>query len=197
MKFLSFSLNNNDKFGIYHNKYITDLTGKINGAITLKDLIKQNGISAAKEYVSKYPGNIELSKIEYLPVIPNPGKIICVGLNYSEHVKETGRTRKENPVIFFRVPESQTSHNKTIQKPKVSEHLDFECEMAVIMGDANILNKNALKHIVGYSCYNESTIRDWQQHTDQFGMGKNFEKTGSFGPHIVLTKTSQIIKIFQ
>ena len=101
MKFLSFSLNNNDKFGIYHNKYITDLTGKINGAITLKDLIKQNGISAAKEYVSKYPGNIELSKIEYLPVIPNPGKIICVGLNYSEHVKETGRTRKRKSCYIF------------------------------------------------------------------------------------------------
>ena len=190
MKFLSFLLNKETKFGVYNDKFITDLTGKIKGASTLKDLIAKKGISEAKEYVQKNPGNLDKSKIEYLPVIPNPGKIICVGLNYSEHVKETGRTTKQNPVIFFRVPESQTSHNKPIQKPKVSEYLDFECEMAVIMGDGgkHINPENALKHIIGYSCYNESTIRDWQQHTEQFGMGKNFEKTGSFGPYMVLAE---------
>tara|TARA_B100000029_G_scaffold235370_1_gene232529 strand:- start:6162 stop:7013 length:852 start_codon:yes stop_codon:yes gene_type:complete len=190
MKFLSFLLNKETKFGVYNDKFITDLTGKIKGASTLKDLIAKKGISEAKEYVQKNPGNLDKSKIEYLPVIPNPGKIICVGLNYSEHVKETGRTTKQNPVIFFRVPESQTSHNKPIQKPKVSEYLDFECEMAVIMGDGgkHIKPENALKHIIGYSCYNESTIRDWQQHTEQFGMGKNFEKTGSFGPYMVLAE---------
>ena len=190
MKFLSFLLNKETKFGVYNDKFITDLTGKIKGASTLKDLIAKKGISEAKEYVQKNPGNLDKSKIEYLPVIPNPGKIICVGLNYSEHVKETGRTTKQNPVIFFRVPESQTSHNKPIQKPKVSEYLDFECEMAVIMGDGgkHINPENALKHVIGYSCYNESTIRDWQQHTEQFGMGKNFEKTGSFGPYMVLAE---------
>ena len=190
MKFLSFLLNKETKFGVYNDKFITDLTGKIKGASTLKDLIAKKGISEAKEYVQKNPGNLDKSKIEYLPVIPNPGKIVCVGLNYSEHVKETGRTTKQNPVIFFRVPESQTSHNKPIQKPKVSEYLDFECEMAVIMGDGgkHINPENALKHIIGYSCYNESTIRDWQQHTEQFGMGKNFEKTGSFGPYMVLAE---------
>ena len=190
MKFLSFLLNKETKFGVYNDKFITDLTGKIKGASTLKDLIAKKGISEAKEYVQKNPGNLDKSKIQYLPVIPNPGKIICVGLNYSEHVKETGRTTKQNPVIFFRVPESQTSHNKPIQKPKVSEYLDFECEMAVIMGDGgkHIKPENALKHIIGYSCYNESTVRDWQQHTEQFGMGKNFEKTGSFGPYMVLAE---------
>ncbi len=190
MKFLSFLLNKETNLGVYNDKFITDLTGKIKGASTLKDLIAKKGISEAKEYVQKNPGNLDKSKIQYLPVIPNPGKIICVGLNYSEHVKETGRTTKQNPVIFFRVPESQTSHNKPIQKPKVSEYLDFECEMAVIMGDGgkHIKPENALKHIIGYSCYNESTIRDWQQHTEQFGMGKNFEKTGSFGPYMVLAE---------
>ena len=123
-------------------------------------------------------------------MIPNPGKIICVGLNYSEHVKETGRIVEQNPVIFLRVPESQTAHKQPILKPKVSTHLDYECEMAVIMGDAgkHVKPENALSHIVGYSCYNDSTIRDWQQHTTQFGMGKNFEKTGSFGPHMILSE---------
>ena len=191
MKFVSFLLKGQAKFGISDDKYITDLTGKIKGANTLKELIANKSIQEAKEYVKKNPGNIVLDQIEYLPVIPNPGKIICVGLNYSEHVKETGRTVEQNPVIFLRIPESQTAHKQPIQRPKVSTHLDYECEMAVIMGEAgkHIKPENALKHIVGYSCYNESTVRDWQQHTRQFGMGKNFEKTGSFGPHMVLAES--------
>tara|TARA_B100000686_G_C16743893_1_gene948266 strand:+ start:1150 stop:2001 length:852 start_codon:yes stop_codon:yes gene_type:complete len=190
MKFLSFLLNGEAKFGVCDKKRITDLTAKIGGANTLKELILNKSINEAKKYVLKNPGNIRLNQIEYLPVIPDPGKIVCVGLNYSDHVKETGRKIEQNPVIFFRVPESQTAHNQPIQRPKVSTYLDYECEMAVIMGNAgkHIKSENALKHIVGYSCYNESTIRDWQQHTGQFGMGKNFEKTGSFGPHMVLAE---------
>tara|TARA_A100001011_G_C14175333_1_gene784396 strand:- start:277 stop:1128 length:852 start_codon:yes stop_codon:yes gene_type:complete len=190
MKFVSFLQKSQAKFGISDGKNITDLTGKINGANTLKELISNKGIEEAKQYAKKNPGDISLDKIEYLPVIPNPGKIICVGLNYSEHVKETGRTVEQNPVIFFRVPESQTAHKQVIQRPKVSESLDYECEMAVIMGEAgkHIDPKDALKHIIGYSCYNECTVREWQQHTRQFGMGKNFEKTGSFGPHMILAE---------
>ena len=190
MKFLSFLLNGEAKFGVCDKKRITDLTAKIGGANTLKELILNKSINEAKKYVLKNPGNIRLNQIEYLPVIPDPGKIVCVGLNYSDHVKETGRKIEQNPVIFFRVPESQTAHNQPIQRPKVSTYLDYECEMAVIMGETSkhVKPENALKHIVGYSCYNESTIRDWQQHTEQFGMGKNFEKTGSFGPHMILAE---------
>ena len=190
MKFVSFLQNNQAKFGISDGKNITDLTGKINGSNTLKELISDKAIQKAKEYAKKNPGNISIEKIEYLPVIPNPGKIICVGLNYSEHVKETGRTVEQNPVIFLRVPESQTAHKQPIQRPKVSTSLDYECEMAVIMGEGgkHIKTEDALKHIVGYSCYNECTVREWQQHTRQFGMGKNFEKTGSFGPYMVLAE---------
>ncbi len=92
MKFISFLHNKEAKFGILINKAITDLTGKISGAVTLKDLIKNKELPEAKKYASENPGNISLDEIEYLPLIPNPGKIICVGLNYSEHVKETNRT---------------------------------------------------------------------------------------------------------
>ena len=192
MKFISFLHDNNSRFGVINEGKILDLTGKILGAKTLKQLISsKGGIAAAKKYALNNQGNINLDKIEFLPVIPDPGKIICVGLNYSEHVEETGKKIEKNPVIFFRVPESQTAHNKPIQKPKVSNNLDYECELAIVIGKSgkHITPENAMKHVVGYSCYNECTVRDWQQHTSQFGMGKNFEKTGSFGPHIVLAET--------
>ena len=190
MKFVSFLLKGSPKFGISDGKSITDLTNKISGSKTLKELISNNGINDAKKYAKENPGSINVDEIEFMPLIPNPGKIICVGLNYSDHVNEIGITLEKNPVIFLRVPQSQTAHKQIIQKPKVSNHLDYEGEMAVIMGNAgkHIEPKNALKHIVGYSCYNESTVRDWQQHTKQFTMGKNFEKTGSFGPYMVLAE---------
>ena len=126
MKFISFNHNNTEKFGIIENNVITDLTGKISDAKSLKELIKVKKINDAKEYAKNNPGNISPNEIHYSPVIPNPGKIICVGLNYSEHVKETNRTIEENPVIFHRFPESQTSHLQPIQRPTVSESLDFE-----------------------------------------------------------------------
>ena len=135
MKFISYSHNGEHKFGILNNDLITDLTGKISGATSLKDLILKKGISEAIKYASANPGNLSVNDIEYLPLIPNPGKIICVGLNYSEHVKETNRTVEENPVIFHRFPESQTAHLQPIQRPAVSQSLDFEGEMAVIMGE--------------------------------------------------------------
>ncbi len=190
MKFVSFLLKGSPKFGISDGKSITDLTNKISGSKTLKELISNNGINDAKKYAKENPESINVDEIEFLPLIPNPGKIICVGLNYSDHVNEIGITLEKNPVIFLRVPESQTAHKQIIQKPKVSNHLDYEGEMAVIMSNAgkHIEPKNALKHIAGYSCYNESTVRDWQQHTKQFTMGKNFEKTGSFGPYMVLAE---------
>ena len=190
MKFVSYKHDNVEKFGIIENNLITDLTGKIGGASNLKELIKIKKIKEAKEYAKSNPGSIKTEEIEYSPLIPNPGKIICVGLNYIEHAKETNRTVEENPVIFHRFPESQTAHMQAIQRPSVSKSLDFEGEMAVIMdeGGKHIKTENALKHIVGFSCYNEATIREWQRHTRQFGMGKNFENTGSFGPHMVLAE---------
>ena len=126
MKFISYSHDGEHKFGILDSDLITDLTGKISGANSLKELIFKKGISEAKKYASTNPGDLSVNDIEYLPLIPNPGKIICVGLNYSEHVKETNRTVEENPVIFHRFPESQTAHLQSIQRPIASDNLDFE-----------------------------------------------------------------------
>ena len=117
MKFISFKHNKQNKFGIINNNKITDLTGKVSNSNTLKDLIQNRGIQEAKSYATNNPGNIHDSDIEYLPLIPNPGKIICVGLNYSEHVKETNRTVEENPVIFSSISRKSnctlTTNSKT------------------------------------------------------------------------------------
>ncbi|WP_441237600.1 fumarylacetoacetate hydrolase family protein [Bradyrhizobium sp. 930_D9_N1_4] len=127
---------------------------------------------------------VPTSKVSWLPVIPNPDKIICVGLNYETHRKETGRAEVEHPTIFSRYANSQTGHLRPILRPRVSTHLDFEGELAVIIGKAGryISRADAMDHVVGYSCYNDGSVRDFQRHTHQFTPGKNFPDTGAFGP---------------
>jgi len=122
--------------------------------------------------------------VEWLPVIPNPDKILCVGLNYEMHRKETGRSEVENPTIFARYANSQTGHLAPIIRPKVSTELDFEGELAVIIGKPGryIPYAEAMSHVAGYACYNDGSIRDFQRHTHQFTPGKNFPDTGAFGP---------------
>lgn len=138
------------------------------------------GVAGAAIAADAFP----LSEIEWLPVIPNPDKILCVGLNYEMHRKETGRAEVENPTIFARYSNSQTGHLKPIIRPKVSTDLDYEGELAVIIGKPGryISRADALQHVAGFACYNDGSIRDFQRHTHQFTPGKNFPDTGAFGP---------------
>ncbi len=131
--------------------------------------------------------SLQLGDIEFLPVITEPGKIFCVGHNYEEHRIETGRDKTQFPLLFLRVAESQTGHLQPILLPPESTHLDYEGEIAVIIGKAGrrIDKANAWDYVAGYSAYNEGTIRDWQRHTIQFTAGKNFTGTGAFGPWMV------------
>jgi 2-keto-4-pentenoate hydratase/2-oxohepta-3-ene-1,7-dioic acid hydratase in catechol pathway len=125
-----------------------------------------------------------LTAVEWLPVIPNPDKILCVGLNYEMHRQETGRSEVENPTIFARYANSQTGHLAPIIRPKVSIDLDYEGELAVIIGKPGryISRQDAMRHVAGYAVYNDGSIRDFQKHTHQFTPGKNFPDTGAFGP---------------
>ena len=191
MNFISFLNNNEERFGIVFNNKVTDLTGQINNIKSLKELIQFNCLEEGRSYAKNNPGDIDINSIKLLPVIPNPSKIICVGLNYHEHVKETEKTIADNPVTFQRFNDSQVAHMENMIIPKASDNLDFEGEMALIMKDSesHLSEEDALKYIAGYSCYNDGSVRDWQRHTKStFGMGKNFKKTGSFGPHMVLAQ---------
>ena len=134
----------------------------------------------ASQKAKRYPA----AGITWLPVIPNPDKILCIGLNYETHRKETGRTEVENPTVFGRFANSQTGHLADIIRPTLSHDLDYEGELAVIIGKPgrHIARADAWSHIAGYACYNEGSVRDFQRHTHQFTPGKNFPGTGAFGP---------------
>ncbi|MGR3366482.1 MAG: fumarylacetoacetate hydrolase family protein [Sagittula sp.] len=128
-----------------------------------------------------------VSDVTMLPTVPNPDKIICIGLNYLGHIKETGRDRPEYPSIFTRYPSSVVGHGEALVRPKASHHFDFEGELAVVIGTAgrHIAKDNALDHVAGYTCFNDGSIRDFQRHTTQFWGGKNFWRSGSMGPCLV------------
>lgn len=128
-----------------------------------------------------------LTDVDFLPVLPGPGKILCVGLNYEMHRRETGRAEVANPTIFTRFADSQTAHLRPILRPIESTKLDYEGELAIVIakGGRRIPAARALEHVAGYSCYNDGSIRDWQAHTTQFTPGKNFPSTGAFGPWLV------------
>jgi 2-keto-4-pentenoate hydratase/2-oxohepta-3-ene-1,7-dioic acid hydratase in catechol pathway len=130
---------------------------------------------------------LPLDAIAFLPVIPAPGKIFCVGHNYEAHRIETQRDPTQHPLLFMRVAESQTAHRQPILIPAESTQLDYEGEIAVIIGKAGrrIREADAWAHVAGYSAYNDGSVRDWQKHTLQFTAGKNFSGTGSFGPWMV------------
>jgi 2-keto-4-pentenoate hydratase/2-oxohepta-3-ene-1,7-dioic acid hydratase in catechol pathway len=187
MKFASFKINGTPTWGLIDGAEAFDL-----GALTrdrfadLKSVIAAGAlaeVAAAAAKAARYP----LKEITWLPVIPNPDKILCIGLNYETHRKETGRTEVENPTVFGRFANSQTGHLANIIRPLVSKDLDFEGELAVIIGKPgrHIARAAAWDHIAGYACYNEGSVRDYQRHTHQFTPGKNFPETGAFGPWMV------------
>ena len=122
-----------------------------------------------------------------LPVIPNPAKILCVGHNYESHRQETGRAKVANPSIFIRFADTLVADGQPIVRPRASTDLDFEAELAIVIGRGGraIAEADALDHIAGYACFNDASVRDWQWHTTQFAPGKNFPGTGALGPHMV------------
>lgn len=130
---------------------------------------------------------VSLAEVTLLPPIPRPDKIICIGLNYMTHIKETGRERPAKPSIFTRYPSSLVGHEVAMIRPKASDWFDFEGELAVVIGKPGraIKAADALGHVAGYTCFNDGSIRDFQRHTTQFWAGKNFDRSGSMGPWLV------------
>jgi 2-keto-4-pentenoate hydratase/2-oxohepta-3-ene-1,7-dioic acid hydratase in catechol pathway len=135
-------------------------------------------------------GGVPVDSIEFAPVVPNPRAIWCAALTYNSHVSEAaGRRAPLYPLFFPRVQESQVGHRQPLVRPVVSDLLDYEGELAVVIGRRarHIPVEDALSYVAGYSCYNDGSVRDWQSHTPQISPGKNFEHTGGFGPWLMTT----------
>jgi len=186
MRLASFSHGGRASYGVVVGDGLIDV-GKLIGAQypDLKALLIA-GPALLDRLRSQSPA-LSIDEVTFLPVIPNPDKIFCAGLNYRSHVEETGRTESEKPVIFLRLPASQVGHRQPMICPKVSSQFDYEGELAVVVGKRgrHISRAKALDHVAGYACYNDGSLRDWQRHTSQWTPGKNFPATGAFGPWLV------------
>jgi 2-keto-4-pentenoate hydratase/2-oxohepta-3-ene-1,7-dioic acid hydratase in catechol pathway len=188
MRLVSFERAGKRGFGAVVGDGVVDLGIALGGRYAdIKALLEGDGLEAAKAAVAGRAADDALADLVLAPVIPNPGKIWCCGLNYAEHVRETQREVTEKPMFFMRVADSQVGHGQAIPRPPESTQLDFEGEIAVIIGrrGRRIAEADAWSHIAGYACYNDGSVRDWQRHTQQFGPGKNFWRTGGFGPWMV------------
>jgi 2-keto-4-pentenoate hydratase/2-oxohepta-3-ene-1,7-dioic acid hydratase in catechol pathway len=127
------------------------------------------------------------TEIQFLPCIPRPSKVICLGVNYHDHAAEGGNKVADYPTIFLRGPSSLLGHMGKIPVSHVSDKLDFEAELALVIGKSAryVSEKQALDYVFGYSCFNDATFRDYQRKTTQWTIGKNFDATGGFGPWII------------
>ena len=194
MRFLSFEANGQAGIGWVKDIHATDFVNLTLAAPelprNLKDLIcTPGGLAAADAAACKAPASSvqAMASVTMLPLIPNPGKIICMGLNYADHAKEGGNARPEYPSFFLRGNSSMVGHNQAIVRPKASTQLDYEAELAVIIGKQtrHLTAENALDCIAGYSCFNDGSIRNYQRKSSQWTIGKNFDGTGPFGPCLV------------
>ena len=192
MRLLSFSEGGRESWGAVVGEVVVDLGKALPRYPTLADFIASADYIRRNEIVSAVKPGPKLSEIRFLPVIPRPEKIICVVRNYLDHHNEalaSGLKREitEYPPIFLRVWRSQVGHNEPIIRPKVSDHLDWEGELAVVIGKAgrHISQADAWSHVAGYSIFNDVSVRDWQRHAQQIASGKNFVGTGPFGPWLV------------
>ena len=165
MRLISFSHAATASWGILDGDAVIDCASL---APTLRAALPQLAELTAR--ASGLP-RIPLSEITYLPPIPDPDKIICVGLNYLSHILEGGREPPKQPTIFTRWANSQIGHNQPIIRPKISETLDFEGELAVVISQTcrHVAEADAERVIAGFSCYNDGSVREWQRHSSQFG----------------------------
>ncbi len=192
MKLMTFDAGNGARVGLATDTGVVDLTAKA-GVTSLRQLIADGKVADMAQYAGA-DADHALDDVTFLPVVPDPVHIWCVGVNYMDHLQEAidaglPRSMSEHPMIFGRYADTLVGHKQNLLKSPVVHKLDYECELAVIIGKGGryIKPEDALDHVIGYSCFNEGSARDWQYHTAQVVPGKNFQGTGGFGPWMVTT----------
>lgn len=189
MRLITFSHDGQEQIGVRNNDQVipvASLSAAFGSDIVA--LLRQDQLDELTIKMREFDGcEIPLDEIHYLPLLPKPGKIICIGRNYAAHAAEGGADTPTYPEIFFRGATSLVAHNAPIIRPQCSEKLDFEGEFAFVVGKAcrHATQDNALEHIAGYTLFNDATLRDYQRFATQWTIGKNFDGTGAFGPELV------------
>ena len=186
MKISSFILAGKATYGLVNDEQVFPATANLQEQYAdLRALLAANATDQLADHVEAT--GVAIDDVTMLPTIPNPDKVICVGLNYVTHIEETGKKAPAYPILFTRFPASQVGHNEALVRPKVSSDFDYEGELAVIIGEAcrHVSKEDAMSKVAGYACFNDGSIRDYQWHTTQFGPGKWFDKSGSVGPWMV------------
>lgn len=183
MKWISFEKDGKETFGLVVGDGVID-AGVRTRFNSLKDAIASDESLQSIADSLGQSADHQLEDVVFLPTITRPDKILCVGLNYKDHQEETGRGGEDNPTIFVRFAAAQIGHKAKMIRPTESANLDFEGEIALIIGKRGrrIAKDDWLDHVAGFSCYNDGSVRDYQRHTSQFTPGKNFTGTGGFGP---------------
>ena len=191
MKLLSYNHAGRPTWGAVVENGVVELAQRT-GHATLAEFIGSADFDRRDDIVAGLKPVVSLDQVAFMPVIPKPEKIICAVRNYLDHHQEVvaagmKQELSSEPPIFLRVWRSQTAHNAPIVLPRVSPSLDWEGELAVIIGKGgrDIAEADAWAHVAGYSCYNDGSVREWQFHAKQIASGKNFESTGGFGPWMV------------
>lgn len=192
MKIVGFVAEGGPRLGVIEGERVIDLNAVDNRLPNdLGQVLASSGsdLSSLAALAKRAPASAHrpLAGITYGLPVARPGKIICLGLNYLEHAKEGGHQKPQFASIFFRCQTSLTPHEASIVRPKVSETLDYECELVAIIGERvrHASLKDANSYVAGYSCFNEASVREFQRRTSQWDFGKNFDKTGGFGPWFV------------
>lgn len=188
MRFASFSIRGVAGYGLVTAAGLRPVGGPFLARYpSLKAAIAGGALAAAANSAEGNPRVPDPADIAYEALIPDAGKILCVGVNYLAHMKEMGRDPPAHPFMFVRFADSLTGHGCPLVRPAVSQQHDYEGELAVVIGRParNVPVDRALDYVAGYSCFNDGSIRDFQGHSQQVTAGKNFPASGSFGPHLV------------
>ncbi|NLZ10114.1 MAG: fumarylacetoacetate hydrolase family protein [Alcaligenaceae bacterium] len=188
MKLISFFHQSGPSFGLVDGDKVFDLGVRMQGVCaSLEQAIQSDVLDRFPAMLKGATADYTQDEIVFAPVLPNPPRIFCAGLNYLAHRREGNRPDTEVPAFFLRLPESQVGHLRPMVCPVESDQFDFEGEIAVIIGKGGrrIATEQAFDHVVGTTCYNDGSVRDWQLATSQWLPGKNFPSTGAFGPWMV------------
>jgi 2-keto-4-pentenoate hydratase/2-oxohepta-3-ene-1,7-dioic acid hydratase in catechol pathway len=188
MRLVTYRQGSGERFGVAVDGGIVDGGKALAGRFAdLRSVLAAGALPELARVVRGARPEVMLEAVQLLPPIPRPDKILCVGINYHAHREETGRSETAYPTLFTRFFNTQVGHGEALIRPRDSTELDYEAELAVVIGKRghHVKREDALSLVAGYSCYQDATLRDWQRHTSQFTPGKNFVRTGGFGPWIV------------